>query len=224
MRYEEQQFNDLKYVVRYPNGYEAGKRYPVILFLHGAGTRGKELTPLLNNAFFKITEKYENFPFICVAPLCQKNSWFDHFETLQGFVKEVFTSPYTAPKKLYLIGNSMGGYGTWELSMSMPEYFAAIVPICGGGMYWNAGKLANVPIWAFHGEKDPVVLVEESKKMVNNVNRQGGNAKLTTYPENLHDSWTDTYSNPEVFKWLLDQENKNEQVLKNEYADVKKFG
>ena len=118
----------------------------------------------------------------------------------------------------------MGGYTVWQLGMSMPEVFAAMVPICGGGMYWNAGRLANVPVWAFHGAKDPTVFVEESKKMVDAVNACGGNARLTIYPENGHDSWTDTLTNPEVFKWLLEQENKNEIELVDKYTDPKIYG
>ena len=122
------------------------------------------------------------------------------------------------------MGPSMGGYTSWALGMSMPEYFAAIVPICGGGMYWNAGRLINVPIWAFHGGKDSVVFVEESKKMVNAVNANGGNAKLTIYPENDHNAWSDTYSNYEVFEWLLSHKNENAKQLKNEYTDQKIYG
>ena len=132
---------------------------------------------------------------------------------------------YTDPERLYLMGASMGGYTTWELAMSMPELFAAIVPICGGGMYWNAGRLVNVPVWAFHGKLDPTVLVEESEKMVNAVNKRGGNARLTVYPENKHDAWTDTFSNPEVYRWLLDHKNQNAGRLVNEYSgNAKEFG
>ena len=81
-----------------------------------------------------------------------------------------------------------------------------------------------MPIWAFHGAKDPTVFVEESQKMVDAVNKRGGNAKLTIYPENAHDAWSDTYSNPEVFKWLLEHEIKEISIEKSEYNDQKKFG
>jgi predicted peptidase len=90
--------------------------------------------------------------------------------------------------------------------MSLPQLFAAIVPICGGGMYWNAARLVGVPAWAFHGEKDKTVFLEESRKMVNAVNKAGGNARLTTYPESAHNSWDETYQNRAVFNWLLENE------------------
>ena len=126
-------------------------------------------------------------------------------------------------QRVYLIGNSMGGYGTWQLAMSVPELFAAIVPVCGGGMYWNAGRLQNVPVWAFHGGKDPTVFVEESQKMVDAVNRKGGNAKLTVYPEHKHDSWTDTFSNRAVYDWLLTHENAA-AALTDEYNNAEAYG
>ena len=97
----------------------------------------------------------------------------------------------------------MGGYATWQMAMSYPELFAAIIPICGGGMYWNAERLVNMGVWAFHGEKDQVVFKEESEKMVEAIKGSGGNAKLTVYPECLHDAWTKTFQNDGVWKWLL---------------------
>ena len=122
------------------------------------------------------------------------------------------------------MGASMGGYGTWQLAMSLPDIFAAIVPICGGGMYWNAGKLKNVPVWAFHGALDKTVLPEESEKMVNAVNKRGGSARLTVYPENGHNAWSDTYSNPEVFEWLLSNTNQKLQSFENEYKGSAIYG
>ena len=92
-------------------------------------------------------------------------------------------------------------------------------------MYWNAGRLKNVPVWAFHGKLDPTVLVEESEKMVNAVNKRGGCAKLTIYPENKHDAWNDTYSNPAVYEWLLLHQRSEAKELINEYSgNVKAFG
>jgi len=140
-------------------------------------------------------------------------------------VEMVQKAEYTDPDRIYLTGNSMGGYGSWQLAISMPEVFAAMVPVCGGGMYWDAGRLKNLPIWAFHGDIDPTVFTEESVKMVEAVNKRGGNAKLTIYPNTKHDSWTATYSNPEVFAWMLTHSRPHaETEADNSYADVKKFG
>jgi predicted peptidase len=103
----------------------------------------------------------------------------------------------------------MGGFGTWSLGLSHPERFAAIAPICGGGdfitpLLAEKARLANLPIWAFHGGKDPVVPVEESERMVNHLKQMGvKEVKFTVYPDAQHDSWTQTYSNPELFAWFL---------------------
>jgi predicted peptidase len=110
--------------------------------------------------------------------------WYDLFEKLRAFVKMIISCGFVDPSRLYLTGNSMGGYGAWQLAMSLNDAFAAVIPVCGGGMYWNAGRLKNTPVWAFHGAKDRVVFCEESQKMVNAVNKRGGCAKLTIYPEN----------------------------------------
>lgn len=224
MRYEVTQFESIQYITRYPDGYQEGKRYPVIMLFHGAGGRGDDLQVLRDNPFFRITDQYEDFPFVSVAPLCNANTWFDLFETLKRLVVKVSREPYTDVKRIYLIGASMGGYCTWQLAMSMPEYFAAIAPICGGGMYWNAARLVNVPVWAFHGKQDGAVFCEESEKMVKAVNDNGGHAKLTIYPENGHDAWNDTYGNPEVFRWFLSCENSNAAEMVDIYHGSDIYG
>lgn len=223
---EIRQFEQMRYMIRFPEIYEAGKKYPVIIFLHGAGTREIETEALKESGYLKFSGQYAQEPFIAVVPHCQgvDNTWFDMLETVKKFVRMLIEEEYTDKKRIYLTGNSMGGYGTWQLAMSMPEVFAAIVPVCGGGMYWNAGRLVNVPVWAFHGGKDPIVFPEESKKMVDGVNKAGGNAKLTIYPENFHDSWTDTYSNPKVYEWMFSHENMNHIEVTTEYNDSAIYG
>ncbi len=227
MRYEEKRYNDLEYLIRYPDNYLEDEKYPVIIFIHGAGGRGTCLDEIKQHPNFTLTDDMADFPFLCFAPLCpgKDATWFDYFQSLKSFIVNVIELPSADAERIYLMGGSMGGYTIWELGMSMPERFAAIVPICGGGMYWNAGRLVNVPVWAFHGGKDPVVRVEESEKMVNAVNKRGGNAKLTIYPENGHDAWTDTFSNPAVYEWLLSHKNENAKALINEYSsNIKAFG
>ena len=196
------QIHGLNTVVALPDDMGKGK-CPAILMLHGAGTRGSNITQVLENPFFVHIKKHEAFPFVVVAPQCAGNTWYDHFEALRALAKEIATYDYIDPDRLYLMGTSMGGYAAWQLASSLPELFAALVPICGGGMYWNAARLKDVPVWAFHGARDNVVFPEESKKMVDAVNARGGIARLTVYPERDHNAWTPTYSNPEVFAWLL---------------------
>lgn len=220
---DELKLGKLTYLVKYPEGFSESGKYPVLFFLHGAGTRGTSIEPLVNNPFFKITNGM-NLPFVIVAPLCSENTWFDLFEHLTALVKEVARLPYTDEKRIYLTGNSMGGYGTWQLAMSMPEYFAAIVPVCGGGMYWNAWRLKNVAVWAFHGALDKCVFPTESEKMIDIAKQAGTEAKLTIYPEAGHDAWTPTYSNPEVFEWLLKHESKLKVELEEKYTDSEIYG
>lgn len=221
---EVQSFEKLEYIVNYPSGYKKGERYPVVLFLHGAGTRGEDIGILKNNKFMQTIGIYDDFSFITVAPHCKNGTWFDHFETLKRFAKSIASAPFTDSERFYLIGTSMGGYGTWQLAMSMPEYFAAVIPICGGGMYWNAGRLIGVPVWAFHGEIDKVVYPEESVKMVQAINTHGGNAKLTIYPNTAHDSWTATYQSREVFSWLFSNKKTSKKTSDDKFSNNSIFG
>lgn len=218
------QLGKLRYVIRYPEGFSEDKVYPVILYLHGAGTRGDDITKLHTNPYFLQIAKHKEFPFVTVAPLCTENTWFDLWEHLEQLVLQITKLPFADKDAIYLSGVSMGGYGSWQLAMSMPEPFAAMIPICGGGMYWNAGRLVDIPVWAFHGGKDTDVLPEESVKMVNAVNQFGGNARLTIYPENGHDAWTDTYSNYEVFQWLLQHRRKNTTDFCDKYNKADIYG
>jgi predicted peptidase len=97
----------------------------------------------------------------------------------------------------------MGGFGTWTLAAEYPNRFAAIAPICGGGERYSGSRLKKVPVWAFHGAKDNTVPLARSQEMVDAAKKAGGDAKLTVYPEAQHDSWTETYNNPELYEWFL---------------------
>ena len=204
-------FKNMQYVVKYPEKYDENKKYPVILFLHGSGSRGTDAYKMCKNDFFVVTEYLESFDFVTVAPMCHEDTWFDIWETLREFALSLPDFSFCDPKRIYAIGPSMGGYATWQIGMSLPWLFAAIVPICGGGMYWNAGRLKNVPVWAFHGGEDTLVLPEESEKMVAAVNACGGEAMLSIYEGVRHEVWCDVYSDTEVFEWLLAHEKGKER-------------
>lgn len=224
MKLEILEFEKLEYIIRYPDGYRKGEKYPILIFLHGAGTRGADIEILKNHVFFKEIDKHINFPFIVVAPHCKENMWYDVYERLKRLVLNIATSDFADEARIYLMGASMGAFGSWQLAMSLPELFAAVIPISGGGLKWSASRLINVPIWAFHGGKDTLVEPEESIKMVDAVNKCGGNAKLTIYPENGHDAWTATWRNYKVFEWLLSNVNSNTSVIKEIYNNSETFG
>lgn len=216
---------NLQYILRHPKNFTENEKFPVLLYLHGSGTRGKAPEEVIETDAFAITAQHESFPFLFAAPICPPNTtWYDFMADLKTLVKELSALPWADTCRFYGMGASMGGYGLWQLAMSIPETFAAILPICGGGMYWNSKRLINVAVWAFHGGQDKTVLPEESVKMVEKINKLGGNAKLTIYPENAHNAWTDTYQNQEVFNWLLQHTNKNDQDTADVYTDAAKFG
>lgn len=205
MKQEVKSFKKLNYVISAPDGYSGGKM-PVILYVHGAGGRGTDIEIIKTNSAFNAIEQTNGERFIVVAPQCYADTWFEIFNELIEFAEMIAKEPYADEKRIYLGGASMGGYSSWQLAMSRPELFAAVVPVCGGGMYWNAARLKTVPIWAHHGLLDPCVLPEESVKMVNAVNRCGGSAKISLYENVEHASWINAFENKELYEWLLSKE------------------
>ena len=197
-------YKEIDYVIRYPEGFSEENTYPLLFYIHGSGGRGRDIERICEHPFFVETDKY-HLNAVSVVPQCYEDSWFSIFEQLQEFIRFHIDQNYIDADRVYVMGSSMGGYTTWQLAMSRPEWFAAIVPICGGGMYWNAAKLKALPIWAFHGSVDDVVFLEESQKMVNTVNRAGGNAKLTICENVCHNSWLNAYNSKELFDWLFAQ-------------------
>lgn len=192
----------LNYLRFEPADFSENKKYPLIIHFHGAGSRGDNVEILKNQSIMQYANDTKDFPFVMFLPQCSANTWFDLFEQLKAFVKTVVALPYVDKNKVFLSGVSMGGYASWQMLMSEPDIFRKAVICCGGGIYWNAARI-KTSVWAFHGTDDPIVFFEESEKMVNAVNRTGGNAKLTEYKGVGHNCWEKTYSSPEIYKWLL---------------------
>ncbi|HOK66613.1 MAG TPA: prolyl oligopeptidase family serine peptidase [Anaerohalosphaeraceae bacterium] len=194
----------LDYLLYLPPDYEQKDSWPLLVFLHGAGERGSDLNRVKAHGPAKLVEQGRDFPFVIVSPQCPEGQWWPILgREVLALIDEMLERYKIDPDRVYLTGLSMGGYGTWAIASAWPERFAAIVPICGGGRPFTAANLEKVPVWAFHGAKDPVVPLSESQQMVEAVNRAGGKAKLTVYPDAEHDSWTQTYDNPELYQWLL---------------------
>ncbi len=208
----------VSYLLFLPKGYETKgeKRWPLILFLHGAGERGTNVWKVATHGPPKLVGTRPDFPFILVSPQCpERQIWSS--DVLLGLLDEITGKYAVDTSRVYLTGLSMGGYGTWSLGLTHPQRFAAIVPICGGGQIINvllsgrdkAQALKTLGVWAFHGGKDPVVPLEESQRMVDALKKAGvPDVKLTVYPEAGHDSWTETYNNSELYDWLLKHQRK----------------
>ncbi|MFC1758265.1 prolyl oligopeptidase family serine peptidase [Planctomycetota bacterium] len=196
----------LRYLLYLPKDYDQQAKHPVLLFLHGAGERGADLSSVKVHGPPKLIEQGKSFPFIVVSPQCEDGEWWDAGE-LSGLLDSIQNNYKVDRDRVYVTGLSMGGFGAWALALLEPNRFAAIVPICGGGNAVAAeyGKRVNAAIWAFHGAKDDAVPLEESQRMIDAMNRHDVDAKLTVYPETAHDSWTETYENEEVYRWLLKQ-------------------
>ncbi|GAB5536609.1 MAG: prolyl oligopeptidase family serine peptidase [Rubricoccaceae bacterium] len=193
----------LRYLLALPEGYEASEEaWPLVLFLHGAGERGDDLRRVAIHGPPRHVREGQTFPFILVSPQAPEGQWWKANE-LAALLDEIESTYRVDPDRIYVTGLSMGGFGTWELLQDYPDRFAAAAPVCGGGTPGKICAARDVPIWAFHGALDTVVPPVRSEEMVNRLERCDGDVQYTLYPEANHDSWTETYANPELYEWLL---------------------
>jgi predicted peptidase len=173
------------------------------LFLHGAGESGTDIEKVKATGLPKLLETKTDLPFVVISPQSARGGW--NADSLNALLDDALAKYKVDPDCVYLTGLSMGGFGTWQLGTAHPERFAAIAPICGGGDPTRASRLKGVPIWAFHGANDNVVPIARTEAMIKALKDAGADPKFTVYPEAGHDSWTETYNNSELYKWLLEQ-------------------
>ncbi len=226
----------LQYRVLYPSDYDINKKYPLIIVLHGAGERGDDNISQLThggNLFLDSTNRVK-FPAFVVFPQCPANDFWakidrtnhttatdslggfsfistGQFKPALGLVSKLIDSLAATPqintKKIYIGGLSMGGMGTFEMLWRKPDFFAAAFPICGGGDPQKVKLYAqNFPIWVFHGDKDAVVPVSHSRRMVNALKESGAKVKYSEYTGVNHNSWDNAFAEPGLLEWLLNQE------------------
>jgi predicted peptidase len=205
-----------KYVLFVPHDYKKGTPTPTILFLHGAGeTKGGKKMPVEVGIGPDIKKREKSFPFITIIPQAPVRGWQAGGQSAKmalGILDQVEKEYTVDPKRVYLTGLSMGGFGTWSLAAEMPDKWAAIVPICGGvrgnTQKETAEKIKSIPTWVFHGDKDPAVPVQQSRDMVEAIKKAGGEPKYTEYPGVAHNSWEKAYDTDELYEWLLKQKKK----------------
>ncbi len=197
----------LNYLLYLPKDYGKEESWPLLLFLHGSGERGDNLELVKKHGPPKLIAAGKEFPFIVVSPQCPKNRRWEPIE-LVALLNDLGRKHKMDEDRIYVTGLSMGGFGTWRLATFAPDRLAAIAPICGGGEKYWAKQFAHLPIWAFHGGKDTGVPPERSQIMIDALKKAGGEPKLTIYPDAGHDSWTETYDNPKLYDWLLEQKRE----------------
>ena len=214
----------LPYRVYSPKGVDNASRMPLVVFMHGAGERGHDNErQLLHGARDLLRYSIERQePMIIVAPQVPLDErWVDvvwdervhrmpehpseSMGLLMGLLTELMSDSRVDPNRVYLTGLSMGGFGTWDLIARWPDTFAAALPVCGGGDTDSAVRIKNIPVWAFHGSDDAVVIPERSRDMIQALQQVGSNPRYTEYPGVGHDSWTETYQNFEVLDWFFSQ-------------------
>jgi predicted peptidase len=223
--------NTLNYRLLYPENFDPAKNYPVILFLHGSGERGNDNEKQLTHGARVFLEQpaRQAFPAIVVFPQCPDNStWasakmnrtqggvtLDYSQEMppsqpmllvEGLLDSLIQKDFTDDSRIYVMGLSMGGMGTFELVARNPEKIAAAVPICGAGNPNVVDRYArNTAFWIFHGAQDRVVSPENSTIMALAIQRAGGTPALTIFSYANHNSWDPAFARPELLPWLFAQ-------------------
>lgn len=218
----------MPYRILWPENYSESKKYPLVLFLHGAGERGtdNEIQLTLGSQLFTNPENRQKFPCIAVFPQCPKESYWanpkinrntnpttfkfknggqptEAMTVLLALFQELAKNPSVDKTRIYIAGVSMGGMGTFELLSRMPDTFAAAMVICGGGNPKLVEKYSNVPMWIFHGAKDDIVIPQHSIHIVEALLKQGASPKFTLYDFANHNSWDSAFAETDFLTWLF---------------------
>jgi predicted peptidase len=223
-KFENAECKSIPYRLLKPEAVEPGKKYPLVLFLHGIGERGSNNSRQLTHGVgdFARPENRWKHPCFVVAPQCPLDDSWTPLSSL--FLWQVMRDEPTAALKIvlelvdrltadlpvdthrvYITGLSMGGFGVWEAIARRPDLFAAAMPICGGGDAAGAVKFKDLPLWAFHGSIDITVPATRTTAMIDAMHRAGGKPRVTIFPAVGHICWTRVYPDPEVMDWLFAQ-------------------
>jgi predicted peptidase len=214
----------LLYRLLRPLKCDSSLKYPLVLFLHGAGERGRDNTAQLKNGalYFSTNLARKIIPCYVIAPQCPPGfRWVEVDWKLPSHIQPKQPSIYLArtmllvdslvkklnidTNRIFITGLSMGGFGVWDAISRWPNKFAAAVPVCGGGDTAEASVIKNIPIWAFHGNLDKVVMTSRSRDMIAAIRKAGGNPKYTEYQATGHNAWDKAYTDMEMYQWLFSQ-------------------
>jgi predicted peptidase len=213
-KWEPEVFEDLPYRVLLPHDYSPTRKYPLVVFLHGSGERGKDNVSQLTKGVgaFNTRHVRSRFPCIVVAPQAPPGgsfggAWYPSLWSTQDAVmrltKELASRRSVDETRVYLTGLSMGAIGGWEILVRHPGVFAAAMLVCGEPKVEWARDLGKTPIWAFHGAGDDVVPIEPARALCTELTRRGHHVKWTEYPDVAHVSWDLAFDDPAVYPWLF---------------------
>ncbi|MCA1808098.1 MAG: prolyl oligopeptidase family serine peptidase [Lentisphaerae bacterium] len=215
----------MPYRIMKPVHYDPKEKHPLVLCLHGAGGRGNDNRSRGTEAFKALSQDdiLQKYPAFLLTPQCPKDkkwvntSWTkgsyaisdvpisEQMKRVLQILQSVQNEFNIDPDRIYVTGQSMGGYGTWDIILRKPNLFAAAVPVCGAGDPGQAARIAHLPIWAFHGEQDPTVPVSGSRDMRAAIKIAGGEMKYTEYPGVGHKSWENAWAEKDLVPWLFKQ-------------------
>ena len=214
-----------RYRLLRPASVDAGARYPLVLFLHGADQRGDDNRVQIKHlGELMTTDEYRRrYKCFLLAPQCRaERPWvetpraFDRaaprqppgpqMQVVINILDQVIRDFPVDTQRLYLTGLSMGGYGSWDLGTRLADRWAAVAPICGGGDELYADRLVGVPVWAWHGTDDEIVPARKSRRMIDAIRAAGGQPRYTELAGVGHDSWTPAYTRDDgVLPWMFQQ-------------------
>lgn len=221
----------LNYRIMYPDDFDESRKYPVVLFLHGAGERGSDnkIQLVHGSKLFMDQDNMKKNPSIVIFPQCPKEDFWaktafsnenrerkfefkptgepnESMKLVLSMMDSISNLKYSDNERFYVGGLSMGGMGTFEILTRRPSMFAAAFPICGGGNPSSVSEYAKkVSLWVFHGAKDDVVFPSYSTDMVIALQASGSNVKYTLYKDANHNSWDAAFGEPNLFPWLFNQ-------------------
>ena len=204
-------YKTLPYRLYIPPNYDSARKYPVVLYLHGSSGIGADNLKQISGTSVRGTRTWTaskvqaKYPTFVLAPQASGESWMREFPTILELLESLETEFSIDTARIYVVGQSMGGFGTWALIRVRPDVFAAAIPLCGGGNPFRANRIAQIPIWAFHGDADPTVSVEESRRMIAAIRQVGGSPRYTEYKGVGHDVWNKAFQEKELVDWLFSQ-------------------
>lgn len=196
---------DFNYLLYLPKNFDGMAKFPLVIFLHGAGECGEDLNLLKCHSIPKICDKDADFPAVIVSPQCEAGkTWDSQTDRLYSFIQYIIREYAIDENAVSITGLSMGGFGVWQMIMDYPDLFSAAAPVCGGGMSWRVPAILNLPIRIYHGENDSAVNCFYAKDMYNALKNHGAkNVELFLYPGIDHDVWNIVYEKTDAIDWLI---------------------